>query len=152
MMRMLRRFRVADAGQAVVEVALFMPVALLLLAGVIDLGRLAQFDAKLATASRAGVQYGSLSLITADDSNGMETAALNEVANMSGVTVATPTTFCECPGSSTTVSCTSTACSSSHRLLYVSVTVSGTFHSLFSGRWSGLDVSRSHTATLQVGQ
>jgi Flp pilus assembly protein TadG len=144
-----RKFARSESGQAVLEIALFMPFLLLFLVGAIDLGRLSQFDTKLTSGARAGAQYGSLNLETADDSTGMTTAAQNDMTGMTGITVS-PSKYCTCVGGGTTT-CTGTACSSSHRLLYVSVTVTGTFHPLFK-YFSSTSVSRSKTATLQVGQ
>jgi Flp pilus assembly protein TadG len=128
-----------------------MPLLLLLLLGAIDLGRLAKFDTALASGARAGAQYGSLNLETADDLTGMQTAADNDMSNLSlsGITV-TPSTYCTCLGS--VVSCTATACASpNHRLLFVSVSVTGTFTPLFR-YFSSTATARTRTASLEVGQ
>jgi Flp pilus assembly protein TadG len=126
-----------------------MPLLFLLLIGAIDLGRFAQFDTMLASSARAGAQYGSLNLITADNLTGMTTAAQNDMSNLSGITV-TPSSFCKC-ADGTATSCTATACPSNHRLLYVSVSVTGTFHPLFK-YFSNTATARTRTAILQVGQ
>ncbi len=129
-----------------------MPVPLLLLIGAIDLGRLSQFDTMLASSARAGAQYGSLNLVTADDLSGMKTAATNDVSNMSGIVVtASASNFCKCAdGTSTT--CTGNACSSNHRLLYVSVSASATFRPLFHYFVNTGAAARTRTAILEVGQ
>jgi Flp pilus assembly protein TadG len=152
-MRTIRRLGRSDSGQSIVEVALFLPVFMLLLVGAIDLGRLSQFDTALASGARAGAQYGSLNLITADDSAGMTTAADNDMSNLSltGSSVSVvPSNFCKC-ADGTTASCTATACSANHRLLYVSVRVTGTFKPLFRFFTSSA-TARTRTATLEVGQ
>lgn len=148
-MRARRNLRTCDRGQAVVEVALFMPALMLLLIGAIDLGRLSQYDTLLAGGARAGAQYGSLNLVTAADSAGMTAAAQQDAPNLTGLTIA-PSTFCTCAGGGPTP-CTAGACPGSHRLLFVSVSVTGTFQPLFS-YFGGTSVARTKTATLQVGQ
>jgi Flp pilus assembly protein TadG len=146
----LRALKNSDSGQAVVETALFLPALLLLLVGAIDLGRLSQYDTKLASGARAGAQYGSLNLVTADDSAGMKAAVQSDTGSMTGLTIS-PSTYCTCAGGGGTVACTATACSGSHRLLYVSVSVTGTFKPLFN-YFGGTSVARTKTATLEVGQ
>jgi Flp pilus assembly protein TadG len=147
----MQRLVKADAGQAVLEAAICLPILCLLLVGVIDLGRLSQFDTKLASAARAGAQYGAQNLETADDLTGQQVAAENDISNMAGTTATASAPFCTCYGSTGNVSCTATACSTSHRLLFVSVKVSGTFKPMFN-YFINTATLHSRTATLQVGQ
>jgi Flp pilus assembly protein TadG len=148
-MKAVRKFGRAESGQALLETAIVAPALCFLLVGAIDLGRFSQFDTRLASAARAGTQYGSQNLVTAADTAGMETAATNDAPGAGFSAVASH--YCTCAGSSTQVSCTAGACSSSHRLLYVSVTVTGTFKPIFSF-FSGEAGSHSRTATVEVGQ
>jgi Flp pilus assembly protein TadG len=137
-------------GQALVEMALLTPLLLLLMAGAIDVGRLAHYDAMLASGARAGAQYGSLNLITADNAAGMTAAAVNDIPSLTPITVAS-SSYCACAGGSGTVTCTATACSTSHRAVYVKVSVTGTFHPLFH-LFVNTQTPRTRTALLQVGQ
>jgi Flp pilus assembly protein TadG len=139
-----------NRGQAMLEVALVTPLLLLLLAGAIDIGRLAHYDTLLASGARAGAQYGSLNLITADNTAGMTAAAVNDIPHLTPVTIVS-SNFCMCPGSNATVACTATACSTTHRMLYVKVSVTGTFKPLFN-LMAYTQTSRTRTAILQVGQ
>jgi Flp pilus assembly protein TadG len=148
-MRALRRFARSDSGQSIVEAALFMPPLLLVLMATIDLGRLSQFDAKLAGSARAGAQYGAQNLVTADDLAGMEAAALNDVPDMVGVTP-NASSYCTC-ADGTSTACSGSACPSNYRLLYVEVTTTATFRPLFN-LFLGPPVPRTRTAILQVGQ
>jgi len=148
-MRAWRRFGTSDSGQSIVEVALYMPALLLVLMGTIDLGRLAQFDARLASSARAGVQYGAQNLVTAADSSGMQTAALNDVGDDPSMS-ANASNYCTC-ADGTATSCSGDACPGNYRLLYVKVTTTGTFVPLFN-LFLGPPVSRTRTAVLQVGQ
>jgi len=142
--------RASERGQALVEIALCVPLLMLFLIGAIDLGRLSQFDTTLESAARAGAQYGSLNLVTANDGTGMTTAAQNDLPSWASNFTVSPSSYCQCPGGAA-ASCTATACSTSHRLLYVSVSVTGTFRPFFH-YFTGTAVARTRTATLQVGQ
>jgi len=146
----VRRLLESNSGQAVVEVALVAPLLMILMAGAIDLGRFAQFDAKLASSARAGAQYGSQNLVTAADTTGMQSAAESDVQNQTGITVAA-TTFCKC-ADGTATSCTSTACSANHRLLYVNVSSTAIFFPLFRFIFGAGATPRVRTAIMQVGQ
>lgn len=52
---MSRRYR----GQAAVELALILPVMLLILMGMLDLGRLFYYEEAMANAAREGARYGA---------------------------------------------------------------------------------------------
>ena len=54
-----RRVSIGRRGLAAVEAALVLPVVLLFLVAVVDLGRLAKVDDSLTNAARDGAQYGS---------------------------------------------------------------------------------------------
>ena len=56
---LMDRLRPGERGQTLVEAALVLPVLLLLLAGVVDLGRGYQHYIVIADAARAGARYGS---------------------------------------------------------------------------------------------
>jgi Flp pilus assembly protein TadG len=147
----MRRFFSSDSGQTIVEVALVAPLLFLLVAGAIDLGRSAQFDMRLASTARAAAQYGSQNLITAADYTGMSTAGTNDGHSWSGVTLnVTGSNFCKCADGSN-ASCTANACSSNHRLVYVTVTSTANFKPLFN-YFFGTTQARSKTVVLQVAQ
>jgi Flp pilus assembly protein TadG len=70
--------RVNEAGQALLELALLLPILCLLVVGITDLGRAASVTIAVNNAATAGVEYGSQTGTTASDTNGMETAATND--------------------------------------------------------------------------
>jgi Flp pilus assembly protein TadG len=74
-----------DAGQAMVEFALTMPLLILLLLGAVELARVAFASIELSNAARAAAQYGAQNATTVGDPAGMATAASNEAANLAGV-------------------------------------------------------------------
>jgi Flp pilus assembly protein TadG len=123
-----------DRGTSVLEMALLTPLLLLLLLGIIEIGRYAELSILVANAARAGVQYGAENLTTAADTNGMQNAAVNDsqgFLNAANVTVAE---LCGCSASSLGSTCPlSSPCSSPlYPITYVQVTTQGTFNSLFS--------------------
>jgi Flp pilus assembly protein TadG len=112
-------------GQAAVEWALITPVIALLLAIAGDLMRMYYTSIEVNNAAKAGVQYGAQSPETAADLAGMQQAAKNDAANLSGMT-ATASMYCECPNSSTTFDCSTTNTCADKRV-YVEVDTAATF-------------------------
>jgi Flp pilus assembly protein TadG len=142
-----------EAGSAIVELAVMAPLLLLLLLGVVDLGRFADAAIKVGNAARAGVQFGAQNEATAGDTQGMQNAA-NADAQLAALTAVAAPTFCQC-ADGTVSTCQQGDCASSHRIQWVQVTATGTFS-------SGLDASFipptlrsitiSQTAVMQVAQ
>jgi len=134
-------------GQSLVELALVLPILLLLLVGTIEVGRFSYYSILVSNAARAGAQYGAQSLATAADTAGIKTAAQND-ANVDGLTV-TAIQRCGCTGASLSGSCPATGCSLPNSpLVYVQVTATGTFNSLFS--YPGLPPSITVTSTEEM--
>ena len=125
-----RATRSADPGQALAEVAVIVPLLVLLLIGLIEVGRYANFSILVRNAARAGVQYGAQNLVTAADNTAMQNAATADAQNIAGLT-ATATHFCKCSDGSAST-CLPADCASSHRLVYVQVDTTGTFSSLLN--------------------
>jgi Flp pilus assembly protein TadG len=156
-MKALRRVWASDSGQALVEAALCMPVLLLFLAGVIDLGRLSQFDMQLASSARAGTQYGSQNATNAADLSGMEAAATADAVSSNVTITATASSYYKCAdgtapsttGSSTMSTTSSIDCSANHQLLYVIVTSTATFNPILLSFLS--TSAHNSTAVLEVG-
>jgi Flp pilus assembly protein TadG len=121
-----RRWR----GQASVELALSVPLLLMMFLVVVETGRAFYIAISLANAARAGVQYGAQNLSTAGDNAGMQQAAVNDAPNLVGMT-ATATHFCVCSDGSAST-CLSTDCAGSHRLLYAQVNTSASYKPLIT--------------------
>ncbi|HEX3465222.1 MAG TPA: TadE/TadG family type IV pilus assembly protein [Candidatus Elarobacter sp.] len=144
------RNRHGERGQAIAELACIAPLVLLLLIGVVEVGRFASFSIMVANAARAGVQYGAQNLITAADTTGMQNAATADAQNVSGLT-ATASYFCKCADGSAST-CLPTDCSTSHRLTYVQVNTTGTFTSLVHFAKLTPSVTIASSATMRVSQ
>jgi Flp pilus assembly protein TadG len=114
-------------GQSAVELGLLTPILVLVLVIAADFSRVFYMSIEAANAARAGVQYGAQSTIQASDTAGMQQAALNDGSNLSGLT-ANASNFCECPPSTSHVTCSSTTCSGME--MYVQVNTSAQFHTL----------------------
>jgi Flp pilus assembly protein TadG len=145
--------RSREAGSAIVEFVITAPLLLLLLLGLVDAGRAADYALKVGNAARAGVQFGAQNEATAGDTQGMENAANADAQIPSLTSVAAPT-FCQC-ADGTASACQQGDCAASHRLQWVEVTSTGTFS-------TGLNIplippslqtiTISQTAIMQVAQ
>jgi hypothetical protein len=140
---MLGRLARAEAGAALAEMAIIVPVLVLILIGLVELGRYAQFSIVVANAARAGVQYGAQSLGSAANFTGMETAAKNDAGNPA--VNAHASKFCQCADGTASPQCLPTDCATSHRLVFVQVDTSGIFPSML--HFPGLPQSQTITST-----
>lgn len=126
------RLRRCDSGSSLLEFALVLPILLVLLIGLFDLGRAGYFGILTSNAARAGAQYGAQSMFTSTDTTGMSNAAIADAPNI-GLT-AVGTTLCTVNGGALT-GCP-TNITGLTVVYYVKVHVSGTFASLV--RYPGL--------------
>ena len=140
-----RRFSIlgTERGQSLVELALVLPILLLLMVGTIEIGRFAYYAILVSNAARAGAQYGAQSLTTSADTAGIQTAARND--GLATLTV-TPTQLCGCTATALGGCPAGGFCA--NPLVYVEVTTSGTFASLFS--YPGLPRNLTLTSTIKM--
>lgn len=156
----------SERGQSLVELALLTPILLILVIGIVEMGRYAAFSIEVGNAARAGAQYGAQSLAKAADTTGITNAVQNECATTDTVTcpgtltlTPAPTTVCGCDNSGTIsamTSCTSTC--ANHVVVSVKVTARGTLPSLLNyttplfGTLSIHSITITSTATQRVAQ
>jgi Flp pilus assembly protein TadG len=144
-----------DSGQGLVELALTLPMLILILMGGAEFARFAWASIETANAARAGAQYGAQTNVTASDDAGMQTAALNDGINITGL-AATSSHFCACSTAPTApLGCLNAlnSCASPAIVLeYVQVNTSSTIRPLY--HWPGLPATFSPTgsALMQVAQ
>jgi hypothetical protein len=130
-----------DAGQSLVELALTLPLFMLILLGAAEFARFAWASIEAENAARAGVQYGAQNHTMASDTPRIKGAALLDGTNLSGLT-ATTSNYCVCStATSTPVACpttltTPTCAAPANILEYVQVNTSATVTPLY--RWPGL--------------
>lgn len=141
----MMRLRRMTRGQSMVELALILPTLALLLVVVADFARVFYTSIAVANAARAGVQYGSQSLLTAIQYTSIQQAALNDGENVSGLS-ATASDFCMCNGS--VVACSPPQCTQPQT--FVQVTASATFHTLLNYPGVPSSVPINYTAVMEV--
>jgi Flp pilus assembly protein TadG len=155
--------RWSGSGQTVLELALLTPVLLVMVLGVIEMGRYAYIGILVGNAAHAGALYGAQGLAQSGDATGIQTAADNDFQNngqATGTLTVSSSTSCGCDnggtitgaGCSTTVNPSAGTCAAGHWVVMVSVTASGTFHSLFKYPAIPSSLSISRTSVMRVNQ
>jgi Flp pilus assembly protein TadG len=132
-----------DDGQAFVELALVLPIFILVLVGAVEIGYLAYASIEVSNAARAGVAYAARTHTTAKDLPNIQLAATLDAPNITTLT-ATPTFSCSCESSTgvmgASVDCTGPgaistepdSCPSPSRIVvYVKVTTSAPMNTVF---------------------
>ena len=108
-----------EAGQAIVELALTLPILVLLLLGAVEFGRFALLAIEISNAAKAAAQYGSQNAITAADVTGMKAVAAQDAPDVTtqctgfntSISGSSPATCaCVSGGVSSASSCSSTTC------------------------------------------
>jgi len=148
---------------SVTELALVLPLSLVLFIGILDFGRVYYSAIAVSHAARAGVQYGAQDNVKSGDFAGMRQAASDALGDVSNFTV-TACRYCRCAdgtGSCTSCNaggdCCSTGsgclgtCSSDAPQVFVQVTVDKVFTTLFPypGLPSTADLNRIATMRVQ---
>lgn len=152
---MMFRATRSQAGTALLEFVLALPLLMLLLLGAVEIGRYAYFAIQVGNAARAGVQYGAQNGVTALDSSGIVSAAKADGNTSIAALNVSPTNYCECwDGSSgSSVSCSTATCpTGSHVVEYVQVTVSGSVDPLFHYPFLPSTLTVSNTATMRIAE
>lgn len=150
----LRALLAADHGSSLVEVALTLPILLLLLFGVVDFGRAYYLSLEMAAAAHAGAEYGSQN---PTDSSGITVAAQKGAPDVPNLTVATPAYGCECSdGTLYSSNCTNAPTCTSNVVYKVQVSVSTTYRTWVPwswARWGTLpsSIALSSSATMRNG-
>lgn len=133
--RQTRRLAREERGTSLVEFALVAPVLIMLLVGMIEIGRFAYFAILAANAARAGVAYGAQNLQTAMDSAGIKNAAVADAQQLSNWTSGSGVVvkqLCSVNGGTPGPCVTGASGPAAGTVYYVSVQVNGTFKSLMN--------------------
>ena len=85
-----------DNGQAFVELALVLPMLILLVVGAAEIGGLAYADIEVSNAARAGVAYAMQSHTKAADNPAIRNAAKQDAPDLHGLVVDDATLACYC--------------------------------------------------------
>jgi Flp pilus assembly protein TadG len=137
-----------ERGQSLVEVAFVVPVLLLLMVALIEIGRFAYYSVLVSNAAHAGAQYGAQSLITSGDDAGVTNAAQQDGLPTMAVQ---RHQSCGCD-SAHLVNCPAAGGGCTNPLVYVEVTVTQTINSMF--HWPGIpqQMDLSSTVKMRVSQ
>jgi Flp pilus assembly protein TadG len=143
--RMLRRGKIGSAGsgQTIVELALLLPLLLVLVVGVTEIGRYAYYDILVANAARAGAAYGSQGMAQAAD-----VAGITEAAHRDGLNTLTITPIQQCGCNAAGLGGCPSGAVCPTPLVYIEVTASENFSSLFS--YPGLPANLTLTSTVKM--
>lgn len=125
----LRTLRAGQAGGALIETALTVPLLIILVLGAVELAQVAYASIEVANAARAGVAYGAQNGGTAGDTTGITYAATHDAANVPSLTVGTPTISYIC-SDGTAATGLPTDCSNSHIEEILTVTTQATVSSI----------------------
>lgn len=101
-----------ESGQALVELSIAASLLVLICLGAVEFGQVAYTSTEVASAAKAGAQYGAQNGATASDSNGITNTATAAAPNLSGMTVSA-TYACVCSDGSAST-CLLTDCPNSH--------------------------------------
>lgn len=144
----------SQRGTSLTELAFMMPFLMLLLIGVIDIGRAFYLGMEVSDAARAGAMYGYQTSATMADTSGIQTAASADAHDVAGMTT-TSSYGCMCSdGTNASASCaTAPTCSGSTRQVnYVIVNTSATYTTLFPWPRIPSSIALSGKAQLVAGQ
>lgn len=147
-MTRLRSELMGTEGGSFVELALVLPLFLLIFVPTVDIGRAIYMSIEVAAAAQAGAAYG---IQNPTDVSGMQSASAAGISNLSSVS-ATATYGCECSdGTSASASCATTPTCTYNYVNYVDVVASAPYSTTFNypGLPSSLTISRE--IRLRVG-
>lgn len=151
---MIRSNLRCDRGTSLIEFAIVAPVFILLLIGIIEIGRFTYFAILATHAARAGAQYAAQNLQTAADAStggsNTKNAALQDGQSLSQWTVSS-SIICTVSGVVTSCPASNTNSVSPNLVYYVQVQVSGTFNSLLKYPGIPHQVPVTGTAIMPVG-
>ncbi len=123
----IRLFRKTQ-GSSLVELALVSPVLILMLLGVIDLGRAYYLAMEIAGAAESAAAYG---IQNPTDTVGINAAAQADAPDVPNLTVGTPVYGCECSdGSSYSTNCSTVPTCATNVVYATRVSVSANFSPL----------------------
>jgi|SRR5215472_17627321 len=120
----------SECGQSMLELAVCLPLFLLLILGSAEIANIAWSAVQLHNAARAGVQFASLSRSNAANTSAIETAAQNEAPKLTLTFPTAPSQACSCidPATGTTgansTGCQTTVECPSPYIIFDTVTVS----------------------------
>lgn len=131
-----------EQGASLVELALLLPLFLLLTFGAVDIGRAFYLSIEVAGAAHAAAMYGAQN---PTDTTGMQNAAVDDAQNVPNLSTSNVTVSygCECAtdtaGTTYSLSCAvPPTCTGNNEVDRVNVKVTATYTTLFPWHWVGM--------------
>jgi Flp pilus assembly protein TadG len=154
--RALRKFlNGAEAGSALVEMALTFPVLMAMILGAVQLGVMAHASIELTNATRAAAQYAGMNGGGYHDLTGLKAAAQSDAGELT-ITTATASSSCTCSNGSGACALDATtkvySCATGKPVIVVTVTTTAGYPSLIKipGLFSNNTFSLTSTAQQEV--
>ena len=147
-----RRAWASDAGSALVELAVALPLLVLVMVFTIDFARVFYVGMELTNAARAGAQYGAYNPAQSGDIAGMQTTAAGSVNITMDPPAASRTCYCATgTGTFSAPTACSNTCPGQHLVVTVTVTTSKVFTTVV-GSFPGIPhtLSLVRAATLRA--
>ncbi|MEO5589049.1 MAG: TadE/TadG family type IV pilus assembly protein [Gemmatimonadaceae bacterium] len=109
--RRLKAFVPSELGGAMVELAVVLPVLILIAIGVMDYGRVYAASVAISNAARAGAEYASQTPANSGDQTAVKQFTAQEGAE-AGLVIANVVSnrVCRCSGSATQINCVTGTC------------------------------------------
>lgn len=137
-----------EAGSGLVELALIMPLFLLVLVVLVDLGRAYYYAISISSAVHAAAVYG---IQNPTDTSGIQSAASSSASDIASLTTSS-SYGCEChDGTSDVPECSTAPSCSQNYVNYVSVTSTATFRPVLPYPGIPNSFTFSRTARLRSG-
>src|SRR5215469_11492560 len=132
------------SGQSMAELALALPVLIVLLLAAADFGRLFYVWIGVTSAARAGAQYGSQTVARAADTNGMKLAATTDGTNIPSLSASA--SQCTCVSGTSVAVCSGSSynCTNAPMATYVEVDTQAPFTTIIN--YPGIPSSITVTA------
>ena len=139
-----------QSGSVSVEMAVMLPILIVLTLGAVDLGRLFYVTVAVANAARAGVSYGSLNNQRSKNLSKSHEFGHADAESVQGGVAVAATRFCECSNGSP-VDCETGTCDEGSKSIYVRIRASKTYQTLLPYPGIPNSVAMVQDAYMQAG-
>lgn len=148
MAQIIKNIKNNENGAAILELALIMPVMLLIMVGAVDFGAVFARNLELVNAAKAGAQYALVVKPKQQDLTGISSTVKSNLGDTANDTTKVVVSMsCQCDYSASTCS----AGCAGYESTYVTVTVSETYQTpFFNYDWFFSEFNLSETSTIQI--
>lgn len=144
----MRRLRRQEGGNAIIEVSLILPILVLMLLAVVDLGLVLEQAMIVADSARAGAEFAT-PWANAANTSGMAAVAAQSAVGVAGYSAAA-VNVCTCAPAGQAVSCNNRCSSGAAPAQYAQVTGSASVPLIFGIQGFPAAIPVSSTATVRT--